>query len=58
MKREIAKSIDLNPSTITNIITFLKELDLITEIGKKERKPGRNSIYLFAQKKVLLLVKF
>src|SRR6056297_681522 len=58
-RKELSKKTGLNPSTITNIINYLKERQLLFEMGKKKNEnPGRNSIRLFANKehaKVLLV---
>ncbi len=58
-RKELSKTTGLNPSTITNIINYLKEKQLLFEMGKKKNEnPGRNSIRLFANKnhtKVLLV---
>ncbi len=51
-RKELAVRTGLNPSTVTNIINFLKERDLLLEIGKKKSEnPGRNSVKLLANKK-------
>ncbi|MFP4461349.1 MAG: ROK family transcriptional regulator [Thermotogota bacterium] len=50
-RKELSKKTGLNPSTITNIINFLKDRQLLFEMGKKKNEnPGRNSIRLFANK--------
>jgi len=50
-RKELAEKTGLNPSTITNIINFLKEKDLVVEIGKKKNEnPGRNSIRLYPKR--------
>src|SRR6056297_915945 len=58
-RKELSKKTGLNPSTITNIINYFKEKQLLFEMGKKKNEnPGRNSIRLFANKnhtKVLLV---
>jgi len=58
-RKELSTKTKLNPSTITNIINFLKDKELLFEQGKKKNEnPGRNSIRLFANKehaKVLLV---
>ncbi|MFP4460862.1 MAG: ROK family transcriptional regulator [Thermotogota bacterium] len=46
-RREIAGKTGLNPSTVTNIINSLKEMNFAFETGKKSTSnPGRNSIKL------------
>ena len=58
-RKELSKKTGLNPSTITNIINYLKDRQLLFEQGKKKNEnPGRNSIRLIANKenaKVLLV---
>jgi len=58
-RKELSTKTGLNPSTITNIINYLKDKKLLYELGKKKNEnPGRNSIRLFANKdhaKVLLV---
>ncbi|MEA1883448.1 MAG: ROK family transcriptional regulator [Thermotogota bacterium] len=58
-RKELSTKTGLNPSTITNIINYLKDKKLLFEQGKKKNEnPGRNSICLFANKehaKVLLV---
>ncbi len=50
-RKELALRTGLNPSTVTNIINFLKEKDILLEIGKKKNEnPGRNSVKLLANK--------
>lgn len=59
-RKELAEKTGLNPSTITNIINFLKGKDLVVEIGKKKNEnPGRNSIRLYPKRdrKKVFLVK-
>jgi predicted NBD/HSP70 family sugar kinase len=51
-RKELANKTGLNPSTVTNIINFLKDRDLLFETGKKKSEnPGRNSVKLLANKK-------
>lgn len=46
-RREIARRTGLNPSTVTNIINSLKEMQFVFETGKiSTSNPGRNSIKL------------
>src|SRR6056297_1668145 len=58
-RKDLSKKTGLNPSTITNIINYLKDKQLLFEMGKKKNEnPGRNSIRLFTSKeqaKVLLV---
>jgi len=46
-RREIARRTGLNPSTVTNIINSLKEMQFVFETGKiSTSNPGRNSVKL------------
>ncbi len=50
-RKELAVKTGLNPSTVTNIINFLKDRELLFETGKKKSEnPGRNSVKLLANK--------
>lgn len=58
-RREIAARTGLNPSTVTNIINSLKEMNFVFETGKKStQNPGRNSIKLGIMKEAASVFVF